>query len=153
MYGWTCCHIWGIDDEKFEKSNSIVQDSRFYSCTANMVYLPTPLKAFTDALPNIKAMLRTCAFHLYGWVCDHPDVLAQAQEICSGRLPEGYPESWPAPGRNVLPPNTMSFNEKIRRSADQRKKAIRCAIDKFSNSANFPKKQVQEALAYWKIAL
>lgn len=38
--GWTCCHIWGIGDEQFEKSNSIVQDSRFNSCTANMVYLP-----------------------------------------------------------------------------------------------------------------
>lgn len=59
-------------------------------------------------------MLRTCAFHLYDWACDHPDVLPQGQDIRSGRIPEGYPELWPTPGRKVLPPNTVAFNETIR---------------------------------------
>jgi hypothetical protein len=61
---WTVCHIWGYDDLAFASQGSIVQDPRFFSCVANMVWLPTPLKGFTDALPEIKTMLRTCAFHL-----------------------------------------------------------------------------------------
>ena len=36
-----------------------------------MVLLPTPLKAFTDTMPEVKAMLRICGRSLYGWECDH----------------------------------------------------------------------------------
>jgi hypothetical protein len=68
---WTICHVWGYDDPAFASQGSIVQDPRFFSCVANMVWLPTPLKGFTDALPEVKTMLRTCAFHLYGWACEH----------------------------------------------------------------------------------
>jgi len=64
---WTVCHIWGYDDEAFGFRSHIVRNPRYYSCVGNMVWLPTPLKGFTDALPEIKRMLRTCAFHLYGW--------------------------------------------------------------------------------------
>lgn len=39
----------------------MVQDHQFYSCVANMVLLPAPLKAFTDAMPEVKAMLRVCS--------------------------------------------------------------------------------------------
>ena len=52
---WSCCHIWGLDDPKYQKSNDVVKDRRFFSCVANMVLLPTPLKAFTDTMPEIKA--------------------------------------------------------------------------------------------------
>lgn len=55
---WSCCHIWGIDDVRFQLSNVVVMDRRFFSCIGNMVLLPTPLKAFTDAMPEVKAMLR-----------------------------------------------------------------------------------------------
>jgi hypothetical protein len=55
---WSCCHIWGIDDAQYQEANAIVQDRRFFSCVANMVLLPTPLKAFTDTMWEVKAMLR-----------------------------------------------------------------------------------------------
>ncbi|MFG1284088.1 hypothetical protein [Xanthobacter autotrophicus] len=59
---WTVCHIWGYDDPSFAQQSSVVQDPRYFSCVANMVWLPTPLKGFTDALPEIKAMLRFAPF-------------------------------------------------------------------------------------------
>jgi hypothetical protein len=48
----------------------------FFSCVGNMVLLPTPLKAFTDTMPEIKSMLRICARNLYGWQCDHESMSA-----------------------------------------------------------------------------
>jgi hypothetical protein len=48
---WTVCHIWGYDDPAFASQGNIVRDPRYFSCVANMVWLPTPLKGFTDALP------------------------------------------------------------------------------------------------------
>jgi len=68
---WSRCHIWGIDDPLFKKSSAVVQDHRFYSYVANMVLLPTPLKAFTDTMPEVKAMLRICVRNLYNWHCEH----------------------------------------------------------------------------------
>lgn len=53
--------MWGIDDPTFGSLNVVVQDARYYSCVVNMVLLPTPLKAFTDFMPEVKAMLRTCS--------------------------------------------------------------------------------------------
>src|SRR5438128_861691 len=43
------------------------------------------------ALPEIKNMLRTCAFHLYGWACEDESVKDQAEAIRSGAVPQGYP--------------------------------------------------------------
>ena len=73
---WSCCHIWGIDDARYQLSNAIVMDRRFFSCVGNMVLLPTPLKAFTDTMPEVKAMLRICARNLYGWPSGQPEFLA-----------------------------------------------------------------------------
>ena len=56
---WHACHIWG---------RNVVRDARYYSCIGNMVFLPAPLKAFTDSVPEIMRMLRICAYHLYGWL-------------------------------------------------------------------------------------
>jgi hypothetical protein len=61
---WTVCHIWGVDDPRFQRNNAVVCDPRFYSCIANMVWLPTPLKGFTDAVPEIKHLLRICSYSL-----------------------------------------------------------------------------------------
>lgn len=87
---WTVCHIWGYDDPSFAQGSSVVQDLRYFSCVANMVWLPTSLKGFTDTLPEIKAMLRVCSFHLYGWACEHEAVAAQAEQVRSGWTPTDY---------------------------------------------------------------
>ena len=63
---WTTCHIWGYDDPRFAGRSRIIQDRRYFSCIGNMVLLPTPLKGFTDAVPEIKRCLRVCAYYLYG---------------------------------------------------------------------------------------
>ena len=68
---WTVCHIWGYDDPSFAQRSNVVQDPRYFSCVANMVWLPTALKGFTDILPEIKTMLRVCSFHRYGWTCEN----------------------------------------------------------------------------------
>jgi hypothetical protein len=93
---WSVCHIWGYHDPSFAEAGSIVRDPRYYSCIGNMVWLPTPLKSFTDSLPEVKAMLRTCAFYLYGWACEHETVEAQADAIRAGSMPENYPVDWPS---------------------------------------------------------
>jgi hypothetical protein len=36
---WTVCHIWGYDDPSFAQQSSVVQDPRYFSCVANMVWL------------------------------------------------------------------------------------------------------------------
>ena len=57
------------------RSQSTVRSAHnFCSCVHNMIVLPTPLKAFTDTMPEIKAMLRVCARNLYSWQCDHESV-------------------------------------------------------------------------------
>lgn len=150
---WTVCHIWGYDDPAFASQGSIVQDPRYFTCVANMVWLPTPLKGFTDALPEIKTMLRTCAFYLYGWVCEHESVTAQANSIRSGTLPAGYPTSWPAPDRaTILPPGTAPFTAVTMAEIGKRKARYRRMLADTS-LIHFPREEVQEVLAFWKISL
>ena len=149
---WTVCHIWGVDDPKFQNPNRIVQDPRFYSCVGNMVWLPTPLKGFTDCVPEIKRMLRTCVFHLYGWACEHDDVSSVAAEIRSGEIPDGYPRDWPTGTQRGLPPGTMPLNERIQASISQRKNTLRRWLDDAS-LIHFPPEQVRNVLAFWKVEL
>jgi hypothetical protein len=61
---WSVCHIWGYDDDRFATKAKVVGNPRYYSCIGNMVWLPTPLKGFTDAIPEVKQCLRICAYHL-----------------------------------------------------------------------------------------
>jgi hypothetical protein len=96
---WSCCHIWGIDDALYQEANAIVQDRRFFSCVANMVLLPTPLKAFTDTMQDVKAMLRICARHLYGWHCDHEGAVEGLAIVEGWTDWSAYPESWPTAQR------------------------------------------------------
>ena len=122
---WTVCHIWGYDDPSFAQQSAVVQDPRYFSCVANMVWLPTPLKGFTDTLPEIKAMLRVCAFHLYGWACEHPSVAEQADKVRSGWIPEGYPKSWPSPERpSARPPGRDRETQATHKGIDG-KRAVR----------------------------
>jgi hypothetical protein len=147
---WSCCHIWGIDDAAYQISNAVVQDHRFFSCVANMVLLPTPLKAFTDVMPEVKMMLRVCALHLYGWSCDHEEVADIAKQVSENGSWEAYPESWPKPGTNSLPLGTVPFSTRIKEAADRRKAAIR--RDLASAGPNYPREEVHKVLSYWNIS-
>jgi hypothetical protein len=148
---WTVCHIWGYDDPGFKSQGSIVRDPRFFTCVANMIWLPTALKGFTDAIPEIKTMLRTCAYYLYGWTCEHPTVEDLAKAIRGGVIPPGYPLTWPAPGRrDVLPPGTAPITPTIR-SEIRKAKLIRL-LDNM-NLTHFPRDEVRQVLSYWRVNL
>jgi hypothetical protein len=150
---WTVCHIWGYDDPCFAQQSSVVQDPRYFSCVANMVWLPTPLKGFTDALPEIKAMLRVCAFYLYGWACEHSSVAAQANQVRNGWTPDGYPDGWPSAKRpDVIPPGTAPFSDRIEREIRKRKRQIQASLDNF-DLVHYPRDEVRQVLQFWKIDL
>ncbi|AZN72558.1 hypothetical protein D5400_15935 [Georhizobium profundi] len=148
---WSCCHIWGVDDALFQVSNAVVQDRRFFSCVANMVLLPTPLKAFTDVMADVKMMLRVCALHLYGWSCDHEDVAGIAGQVAEWENWDAYPKSWPKPDRTSLPLGTAKFSTRIKDAADRRKAAIR--NDLASAGPHYPRDDVRKVLDYWSISL
>lgn len=147
---WTCCHIWGVDDLSNQATNTVVQDARFYSCIGNMVLLPTPLKAFTDSVPEAKAMLRICARNLYGWQCDHPDMAATNARLDQWDHWDDYPSSWPRRrDEQVQPLGVTAFSTKAKAAADRRRARI------FSDLANagqyYPRDTVREVLEYWEI--
>ncbi len=148
---WSCCHIWGVDDAFYQVSNAVVQDRRFFSCVANMVLLPTPLKAFTDVMSEVKMMLRVCALHLYGWSCDHEEVNQIATQVGKWTNWSAYPQSWPMPGRSSLPLGTAPFSKRIKEAADRRKAAIQ--KDLASAGPHYPREEVRKVLAYWNISL
>jgi len=148
---WSCCHIWGVDDAAYQVSNAVVQDRRLFSCVANMVLLPTPLKAFTDVMTEVKMMLRVCAHHLYGWSCDHDDVADIADQVEEWADWDAYPSSWPRQDRNSLPMGTAKFSARIKTSADRRKTAIR--KDLTSAGPHYPRDEVQKVLEYWNVSL
>lgn len=144
---WSCCHIWGVDDDKYGATNVVVQDPRFYSCIGNMVLLPTPLKAFTDVMPEVKAMLRACALHTYGWRCDHEDLgVVPLDHVTSD---SAYPASWPQKVGDAPPPGTVAMTPDIARDADRRLAKIREDL-KFAGP-HYPREQVLEALRYWNL--
>lgn len=144
---WSCCHIWGIDDATFATTNTIVQDPRYYSCVANMVLLPTPLKAFTDVMPDVKAMLRTGAYHTFGWRCCEP--MFDSHDIAEPGRWAAYPASWPRSGDDPPPPGTIALTEGIAR--DARKRLTRICEDLEHAGPFYPREQVRAVLAYWEI--
>lgn len=142
---WTVCHIWGVDDPQFQKPNDIVQNPMYYSNIGNMVLLPTPLKAFTDCLPEIKLILRICSWNLYGFACD--ECAEDAVKVKSGAIPEFYPSEWPRTHREKLPPNTFSYNSKIAGFSQKRKAQIRADLhNEQLNGTHYPREQVLEVL-------
>lgn len=147
---WSCCHIWGVDDGTYQKSNAVVQDRRFYSCVANMVLLPTPLKAFTDTMPEVKAMLRRCAANLYGWKCDHEILTAVVNQPVIP-VADAYPDSWPTQPDEKLPMGLVALTPAIRKSAEQRLAAIHKEVA--NPGAHYPLENVLAVLRYWKIDL
>ena len=146
---WSCCHIWGIDDAKYQLSNAIVMDRRFFSCVANMVLLPTPLKAFTDTMPDVKAMLRICARNLYGWPSDDHEFLATNAVLDKWTEWNSFPQSWPRTPHEKLPLGVVELSPTIRACAEKRLAAIRRDLD--HAGTHYPREEVRAALAYWKI--
>ena len=150
---WTVCHIWGYDDATFSQRSNIVQDPRYFSCIANMVWLPTTLKGFTDAMPEIKSVLRVCAFHMYGWACEHPDVTSDAIKIQAGWKPEIYPVSWPCADRRcLLPIGTAPFSARIKAEVLKRKNKFRADLGN-SGLKHYPRTEVQQVLKFWNVNL
>lgn len=148
---WSCCHIWGLDDPGFQLSNFIVTDRRYFSCVGNMVLLPTPLKAFTDAMPEIKSMLRICARNLYSWQCDHDSVKEANRKLDSWSDWDSYPASWPRTPNEKRPLGVMPLTSIIEASVERRKAAIRHDLEHAGSF--YPKVAVKEAIEYWKIRL
>jgi len=149
---WTVCHVWGYDDPKFAGQSGVVKDPRFYSCIGNMVWLPTPLKGFTDAVDEIKQMLRVCVFHLYGWACEHDSVAEKAASVRSSEIPEGYPDSWPTAERRILPRGTAPFSPRVEENVWKAKELIRRQLEDGS-LAHYPRDEVRAVLAFWKVEL
>jgi hypothetical protein len=150
---WTVCHIWGYDDASFQAGGSIVGDPRYYTCIANMILLPTALKGFTDAMPEIKRVLRTCAFHLYGWACEDSNVSAEAAAIRSGEIPEYYPHDWPTPDRpDARPAGVCPLTDGIRDAAAKR---LRDLKQKFSSDEypQYPRASIADVLQHWGMQL
>lgn len=148
---WSCCHIWGVDDPSFQTTNSIVQDARFYSCIGNMVLLRTPLKAFTDSVPEVKSMLRICARNLYAWQCDHSDMEDVNAQLDSWNRWDDYPDSWPRSlEANAVPKGVVPFSAKAKASADRRRSRI---FNDLLNAGKFyPRENVRAVLDYWGIS-
>ena len=146
---WSCCHIWGVDDARFQTSNMIVRDRRYYSCVANMVLLPTPLKAFTDAMSDVKAMLRLCARNLYRWHCEHETAQTALAAIDGWTSWDAYPASWPRTPESSPPPGVVLLNKNIERNAKKRLQRIRQDLKK--PGPHYPREEVSKVLAAWNI--
>jgi hypothetical protein len=148
---WSCCHIWGVDDSLYQETNAIAQDPKFYSCVANMVLLPTPLKAFTD-VSEVKAMLRICAQYLYGWRCEHESLAESISIVESWSSWDAFPASWPNPLRkSATPLGVTRLNDSIRRDVERRLERIRS--DLVSAGAYYPRESVRSVLSHWRISL
>jgi hypothetical protein len=154
-YNWTVCHIWGIDDPTFQQSNVIVRDPCYYSCVGNMVLLPTPLKALTDAVPEVKHMLRVCAYNIYGWVPvapDAPDLADRVELVRGGAVFADYPQSWPRTPGEKLPPGIMPYNAAVEATIQKRKREIRQRLESEAYPL-YPRESVRKALEFWRIEL
>ena len=149
--GWSCCHIWGIDDRTYQQANLVVQDPRFFSCVANMVLLPTPLKAFTDIVPKVKTMLRICSRNTFSWQCDHPEMAKVNSELDNWNDWANYPNSWPREPGTTRPMGTITFNTDIQNSADRRWRRIQGDME--NAGPHYPRDGVREVLDYWDLNL
>lgn len=133
------------------EANTVVQDRRFFSCVANMVLLPTPLKAFTDTMLKVKSMPRICAKNLYGWHCEHQSTDEAAAAIGVWEDWSAYPVSWPRSTGERLPAGVMPLNAAIR--SDAAKRLARVRRDLEHAGEHYPRDDVRAALAFWHIAI
>lgn len=113
-----------------------------------MVLLPTPLKAFTDAMPELKTMLRLCAKNTYGWSCGAdllPNEHAAMDNFTSW---DDYPKSWPRTFGDRFPIGVMHLNPVIHQSAKKRLEKI--WFDLVRAGEFYPREKVQDAMSYWE---
>ncbi|NYF79677.1 hypothetical protein [Granulicella arctica] len=148
---WAVCHIWGYDDPKFGSKGNVVRDRRFYSCVGNMVLVPSPLKGLTDHIPEVRLMLRTCAYHLYGWLCEHDDLSSSndLEQIRQGLIPKDYPADWPVKKSDVLPRNVMHPDNWVWNEIGKRKERIKSELK--TCGALYPREAIVSALRFWKV--
>jgi hypothetical protein len=139
-----------VDDPTFQRANDVVSDHRFYSCIGNMVLLPTPLKAFTDTMPEVKAMLRICARNLYGWQCDHESMAAVNAALDAWTDWKAYPKSWPREPGERRPLGLVNLSPEIEQFAAKRLSTIRS--DLRTAGEFYPRAEVRNALDYWGIS-
>jgi hypothetical protein len=90
-------------------------------------------------------MLRECSATLYGWRCDHPDLVDDGQTRFD---PSDYPISW---RKAETVPGIIKTTDKIRRNAQRRKDTIKQDLQ--HAGPYYPKEAVEEALAYWAVKL
>ena len=146
---WTVCHIWGYDDDGFIGRSNVVQDPRYYSCVGNMVWLPTPLKGFTDAVPSIKFALRLAAFRQFGWVCEHPDVAVEAEKVRGSEVPLFYPEAWRKAGSGADLLGTSPYTQLIADRIAKRKAQIKHRLQ--TGHPLYPRETVENVLSFWRV--
>lgn len=151
---WTCCHIWGYSDASFQ-TRSPTNDPRYYTAVANLVQLPTPLKALTDSMPEVQAAIRACAWNLYGWTPESED-FPDAQAIRDGWVPDDYPVAWPRRDSiSGVAPGIVPMNARIRAAVTKRKSEIRANLGRHRQGVlpNYPAEQVESVLGYWGVVL
>lgn len=143
---WTVCHLWDcIVDQK----NVVVTDRRFYTCLANMVLLPTPLKALTDSVPEIKRVLRFRSYQIFGWCCDYtnPIVQAEANEIANMSVNAQFPAHWPVAWRAAPAVPAGPISQVVRDwVASSKNTATRLCQ---APPGNYPANEVRQVLRYW----
>ncbi|PTX54582.1 hypothetical protein C8N43_3399 [Litoreibacter ponti] len=135
---WSCCHIWGNDDQLYQSSRSEVNDRRYFSCLANMVLLPVPLKSFTDTVPGLKAALRIAAHRLYGFMPSgrtRPD-LDDAEDW--------LPDNWRAGEIPGVMPLSALVQKRIRA------RFATFVADYQESPGHYPKAEVRDVITYWR---
>src|SRR3954470_6480174 len=95
-------------------------------------------------------MLRICARNLYGWECDHDAMKPVNAELHRWSDWDSYPSSWPrTPDDQKVPLGLVELTPAIKRSARARLSAIQ--NDLKNAGQYFPRQEVIEVLAHWKI--
>lgn len=111
--------------------------------------LPTPLKAFTDTMPEIKAMLRICARNLYRWQCDHESMAEVNAALNEWNDWVSYPESWPREVGSSRPLGVVELTAEIEKQAARRLATIQQELR--TAGEFYPREEVLRTLDYWKI--
>lgn len=150
---WTVCHIWGYDDPSFAQQSSVVQRSAILLVRRQHGVVAHAAERLHRHAPGNQGHAPVCAFHLYGWACEHPSVAEQAAKVTSGWIPDGYPKSWPSPDHpGLLPPGAAPFSERIAREIAKRKRKIKIDIEN-ATFLYYPKEEVLGVLKFWGIEL
>jgi hypothetical protein len=96
---WSCCHIWGIDDARYQLSNAIVMDRRFFSCVGNMCCFQRRLRLSPIQCPTSR---RCSEFARAICTAGHPSMTnfsLRTPHSTSGQI--GIPTPRVGPGRHI----------------------------------------------------